>query len=131
MSALLGAAAFLIYPVISRSLRVSEYKKLLHDRRGEPNPVLFSKLEGFVEKADWKEARLLADLLCPILREDAEPLLYCAAAYLETGDIEGARSAARRAKAVFREEPTMRARIETRNKPLFWKVGFLLREPGV
>lgn len=128
--ALLGVAVLVIYPRVSRSIRVSGYEKLLSARGGDPDPVLFTKLEEFIVKKDWSEGQLLADTLCPVLKEEAESLLQCGAVYLETGEVERAREVVRRAKVIFRRNTGERVRIETKNPALFWKIGFLLREPG-
>lgn len=130
LAAVLGVAVLVIVPRVARSIRVSGYEKLLSSRGGDPDPVLFMKLEEFTEKKDWSEGRLLADTLCPVLKEEAEVLLHCGNVYLETGDVERARDLVRRAKAVFRRMPGERVRIETKNPALFWKIGYLLREPG-
>jgi len=128
--ALLGVAVLLIYPVISRSIRVRGYEKLLSSRGGDPDPVLFTKLEELIKEKDWSEGHLLADVLCPVLKEEAESLLHCGAIYLEAGEIDRAREVVRRAKVIFRRKTGERVRIETKNPALFWKVGFLLREAG-
>ena len=128
LATLLGVAVLLIYPKVSRSIRVRGYEKLLSTRGGDPDPILLTKLEEFIEKKDWSEGRLLADLLCPVLKEEAESLLQCGAVYLEVGEDERAREVVRRAKVIFRRNTGERVRIETKNPALFWKVGFLLRE---
>lgn len=130
LAALLGVAVLVIVPRVARSIRVSGYEKLLSSRGGDPDPVLFMKLEEFIGKKDWSEGRLLADSLCPVLKEEAEVLLHCGNVYLETGDVERARDVVRRAKVIFRRNTGERVRIETKNPALFWKIGFLLREPG-
>jgi len=128
--ALLAIAVIMIYPLIARSIRVSGYKKLLTSSGGGPDPVLFVKLEEFTGKKDWSEARLLGDSLCPVLKEEVEVLLHCGNVYLEAGDVGRAREFVRRAKGIFRKIPGERVRIETKNPALFWKIGYLLREPG-
>ena len=90
-------------------------------------PIHHSPLNG---EKNWIEAGALSDLLNQAGGESPENLLYGAQAALERGDTDKARRYVRQAKMLFGRNPQERVQLETRNPALFWKVGYLLREPG-
>jgi hypothetical protein len=122
-------------PSALRRARVNGYEKRLRERPEVVEPELIERMTALVHDQQWSEAASLINLLRTrksSLAPDqaAEILLYGSRAYLELGETDRARESAREAKEIFKRNPQVRVRLETRDPELFWKIGYFLREPG-
>jgi hypothetical protein len=126
---LLIGAAF-VGPPAMRAHRLAEDEKLLRASPERLDPRVRSRFIALVRGKKWEEAARLSERMRPLADVDPEVLLYAARADLELGDVDRARGKVRQAKERFRREPQLRIQLETGDPELFWKIGYLLREPG-
>jgi hypothetical protein len=124
------AAASALVPRAMRAHRLAEDEKLLRASPGALDPRVLERLIQLAHQKNWEEASLLSDRIGPAAEGSPEALLYGARADLELGKVDRAREKVRRAKVRFRRDPQERIRLETQDPELFWKIGYLLREPG-
>jgi hypothetical protein len=117
-------------PLLFREFRLRGYAQRLRAANGRIDPALVDRLVALVHESKWSEAVALFELFGPEGKENPEILLYSARAYYETERVDQARECVRLAKSIFRRSPEIRIQIETRDPPLFQRIGFLVREPG-